>query len=59
VVGRESSKQPPWSIEMSTRTLPGFIRDTSSLETSIGAFAPGTSTAPITRSASSTARSTS
>ena len=55
MVGRESSKQPPWSMEMSTSTLPGIIRDTSSLEISVGALAPGTSTAPITRSASSTA----
>jgi hypothetical protein len=44
---------------MSTSTEPGFIRDTRSLETRVGAFAPGTSTAPITRSASMTARSTS
>ena len=42
-------------MEMSTSTLPGFIRETSSLEISVGAFAPGTSTAPITRSASRTA----
>ena len=41
VVGRESSKQPPWSIEMSTSTEPGFIRDTSSLLMSFGALAPG------------------
>ena len=38
---RESSKQPPWSIEMSTSTEPGFIRETSSLVTSVGALAPG------------------
>ena len=40
-------------------TEPGRIRDTSSLLTRVGALAPGTSTAPMTRSASSTARSTS
>ena len=57
MVGCESSKQPPWSMEMSTSTEPGCIRDTSSLEMSMGALAPGTSTAPITRSASITARS--
>ena len=49
-----SSKQPPWSTAMSTSTLPGFIRETSSLETSFGAAAPGISTAPITMSASIT-----
>jgi hypothetical protein len=57
VVGRESSKQPPWSIDMSTSTAPVFIRETSSLLISLGAFAPGTRTAPMTRSASMTARS--
>src|SRR5690606_39478049 len=50
VVGREFSKHPPWSIAMSTSTDPGFIRRTRSSETSLGAFAPGMSTAPITRS---------
>ncbi len=59
VVGCESSKQPPWSIAMSTRTLPGFIRETSSLVTSFGALAPGMSTAPMTGSASTTAFSSS
>jgi hypothetical protein len=29
-------------MAMSTRTLPGFIRDTMSLETIFGALAPGT-----------------
>ena len=57
MVGREPSKQPPWSIAMSTSTAPGFIRDTSSSLMSFGALAPGTSTAPMTRSASMTARS--
>ncbi|CAM5711591.1 hypothetical protein SHIRM173S_12974 [Streptomyces hirsutus] len=59
VVGRESSKQPPWSIAMSTRMLPLFIRETRSLVTSFGALAPGISTAPITRSASMQAFSSS
>ena len=54
MVARVSSKQPPWSTAMSTSTEPGFIRETSSLETSLGAFAPGISTAPITMSASVT-----
>ena len=54
VVAWVSSKQPPWSTAMSTSTEPGFIRDTSSLLTSVGAFAPGISTAPMTRSASVT-----
>ena len=49
-----SSKQPPWSTAMSTSTEPGFIRETSSLLTSLGAAAPGISTAPITMSASMT-----
>ncbi len=39
---------------MSTSTEPGFICETRSLVTSFGAFAPGISTAPITRSASVT-----
>src|SRR2546427_177159 len=42
---------------MSTRTAPGFILDTSSALTRWGAFAPGTRTAPTTRSASRTRRS--
>ena len=55
MVGRESSKQPPWSIAMSTSTEPGFICATSRCDTSFGALAPGTSTAPMTRSAPVTA----
>ena len=47
-----SSKQPPWSTAMSTSTEPGFICETSSLLTSLGAAAPGISTAPMTMSAS-------
>ena len=39
---------------MSTSTEPGFIRETSSLVTSLGALAPGISTAPMTMSASVT-----
>ena len=46
VVAWVSSKQPPWSTAMSTSTEPGFIRETSSLVTSLGALAPGISTAP-------------
>ena len=38
-------------------TEPGFIARTSSRLTSFGAAAPGTSTAPITRSAATTSRS--
>jgi len=55
-VGFESSKQPPWSIAISTKTEPGFIFFTNSLLTSFGAFAPGIKTDPITKSASVTAR---
>ena len=42
----------PGRSAMSTSTEPGFIRETSSLVTSLGALAPGISTAPMTRSAS-------
>ena len=49
------STQPPWSTATSTITAPCFICATRSRVTSTGARAPGTSTAPITRSASSTA----
>ena len=41
----------PWSTATSTMTDPGFMRPTSSRETNLGARAPGTRTAPITRSA--------
>jgi len=54
VVGRLVSKQPPWSIAMSTSTAPGFIVRTISRVTSFGAAAPAINTAPITRSASRT-----
>ena len=37
MVGREVSKQPPWSMATSTTTAPGRIRWTSSAETSFGA----------------------
>ena len=50
--------QPPWSIAQSTITAAGFIVATMSSVTSTGARPPGTSTAPITRSASATARAT-
>jgi hypothetical protein len=45
------SKQPPWSMEMSTSTAPGFIASMTWRVTSLGALAPGISTEPITRSA--------
>src|SRR4029079_10384074 len=54
VVAWVSAKQPPWSTAMSTSTEPGFICATRSLEISLGAAAPGISTAPITMSASRT-----
>ena len=57
VVALLVSKQPPWSIEMSTSTEPAFIRRTMSRVTSFGAAAPAISTAPITRSASMTSAS--
>ncbi len=44
--------QPPWSIATSTITAPFFITPSISRVTSFGARAPGTSTAPITTSAS-------
>ena len=50
--------QPPWSIAMSTTTEPGRIASIMSSVTTLGAAAPGTSTEPITRSASVTLRST-
>ena len=40
MVGREVSKQPPWSIDTSTSTEPGFIRDRWERFTSFGAAAP-------------------
>jgi len=52
------SMQPPWSIEMSTTTEPALIEATIDSETRWGASAPGTSTAPITRSAEATDSST-
>jgi hypothetical protein len=39
---------PPWSIATSTSTEPGFMQPSISRVTSLGAAAPGTSTAPIT-----------
>ncbi len=54
VVGLLVSKQPPWSMAMSTTTLPGRIAAIISRVTNLGAFAPGTSTAPMTTSASAT-----
>src|SRR5256885_16795407 len=57
VVGRLVSKQPPWSMEMSTSTAPGFMVEIMARVRSLGAAAPATSTAPTTRSASRTSRS--
>ena len=50
-MGRDVSKQPPWSIATSTITVPGCISRSMSRVTSFGALAPGISTEPITRSA--------
>ena len=52
VVAWDVSKQPPWSIATSTITERGFIRPSVSRVTRCGATAPGTSTAPMTTSAS-------
>ena len=49
---------PPWSIAQSMITAPGRIDASMSSLTSTGARPPGTRTAPITRSASRTARAT-
>ena len=57
VVGRDVSKQPPWSIATSTITEPGFIMPSISRVIRRGALAPGISTPPITRSASGSASS--
>lgn len=43
--------QPPWSIAMSIRTDPFCIERTMSSVITVGALLPGTSTAPISRSA--------
>ena len=51
VVALEVSKQPPWSIATSTNTEPGFMAAICSRLRSLGAAAPGISTAPTTRSA--------
>ena len=47
----------PGPLATSTKTEPGFMLDRASREMTLGARAPGTSTAPITRSASTRARS--
>src|SRR3954451_23440981 len=52
VVGRDVSKQPPWSMETSTSTAWRFISFSWARVTTCGARAPATSTAPMTRSAS-------
>ena len=51
VVPREVSKQPPWSMATSTSTAPGCMVPSCARVTSLGAAAPGISTAPITMSA--------
>ncbi len=48
--GARSFHAAPWSIAMSTKTLPGRIFFNIARVISFGAFAPGTSTAPISRS---------
>jgi hypothetical protein len=57
VVAREVSQQPPWSIATSTMAAPGFMVASMARLTRFGASAPGTSTAPITMSASATSSS--
>ena len=52
MVACEVSKHPPWSIATSTITAPFFMLPIMSRRTSLGAAAPGISTAPTTRSAS-------
>jgi len=52
------STQPPWSTAISTITLPFRMDSTCWAETRCGVLAPGTSTAPISRSASATACAT-
>ena len=54
VVALEVAIQPPWSIATSTIAEPGFMALMCSAVTSLGAAAPGISTPPITKSASST-----
>src|SRR4029077_17300376 len=51
VVGREVSKQPPWSIDTSTSTAWRFINFRRSRGITRGAGTPWSRTAPITRSA--------
>ncbi len=45
LVGRVVSIEPPWSTDMSIITEPGFISETISSVTSMGALAPGIRTA--------------
>ena len=58
MVACEVSKQPPWSMATSTSTAPGFIVASIVRVTSLGAAAPGTSTAPMTASAEATSSAT-
>ena len=47
--------QPPWSTATSTITAPSFIRSTIARVTRRGARTPATRTAPMSRSARSSA----
>ena len=47
--------QPPWSTATSSTTEPGAMVAIISSVTSVGALAPGSSTAPISNSARRTA----
>ena len=47
VVALLVSKQPPWSIATSTRTVPGIILSNIFLVISFGALDPGINTVPI------------
>ena len=49
-MGFEVSKQPPWSIAISTKTQPFFRNLSVFFVINFGAFAPGIRTAPIMRS---------
>lgn len=51
-VGRELSREPPWSMAMSTMTEPGFIERRVLREMSLGALAPGMRIEEMVRSAS-------
>ena len=50
VVGLLVSMHPPWSIDISTNTLPGFITFNICLVMTFGASLPTTYTEPMTKS---------